>query len=425
MNVVGSRSPNEAKLNVTLASDVKGWNKTVNEQLVIELAKNPRLKVSGFVPRHTEEQRKHARSLNIELVDAEDLSGYSPTELLGHPPECLSIDILLIHSHGPGLGRQAQVIKKDKKCKWAQVVHMISEEVNKFLENPDEYDDEHKLQITLCEKADVIVAIGPKVADAYKRALRYSGKNERVFQLTPGVFEELIGIRQVYEDDNVDKFVVLISGSSYYFRVKGCDIASKAVKLLNKPSYHLLVVLRPCEKVHVAEIYRALRREGIDSRQLAVRVSENHADWRRWLCEVNLVIKPSRTEGFGLSGLLAISADVPVLVSSYTGLGKVLEKLPSGPIHVVKSDDPQIWADKIKEVREKGLHTGHLQAEELKNEYMKQFSWKEQCDQLVETFFEMVQQNRGKFLNYILAKSCQQLTVIHLHCQQGSNLILE
>ena len=407
MNVVGSRSPNKAKLNVTLASDVQNWNNTVNEQLVIELAKNHRLKVSGFVPQHTVKQRRHASTLNIELVDAEDFCGFPAIELLSHPPDSLDIDILLIHSHGPGLGRQAQAIKKHKKCKWAQVVHMISEEVNKFLKNPNEYDDEHKLQITLCEKADIIVAIGPMVADAYKRALRYSGKNELVFELTPGVFEELIGIRQVCEDNNVDKFDVLISGSSYFFEVKGCDIAAKAIKLLNKPSYHLRVVLRPCEtEQNVSEIKQALLREGIDSRQLTVgRVSENHADWHRWLCAVDLVIKPSRTEGFGMSGLLAISAGVPVLVSSYTGLGKVLEKLPSGASHVVESDDPQIWADKIKEVREKGLHTRHLQAEELRNEYVKQFSWKEQCDQLVETFFKMVQHNEGKVL--LSDNSCQ------------------
>ena len=399
MNVTGSKSPNEAKLNVTLASDVNGWNNTVNEQLVIELANDPRLRVTGFVPQNTQEQREHAAKLNIELVDAEDLSGYSPTELLGHPPDSLIIDILLVHSCGPGLGRQAQVIRKIKKCKWAQVVHTISEELHKFLENPEEYKDEHKLQITLCEKADIIVAVGPKVAQAYARALRCSRKHENVFEFTPGVIEELNGIRHVYEDANVeDEFHVLCSGSSYFYKVKGCDIAARAIKLLNTPSYHLLVVLRPCEAKHVAEVTQDLLREGIDPRQVSVRVSEGHEDWRRWLCEVDLVIKPSRTEGFGMSGLLAVSADLPVLVSGYSGLGVVLKKLPSGASHVVESDDPQVWADKIKEVRAKDLNTRQLQAEELRNEYAREFRWKDQCDKLVERFFVMTQQNYGKQL---------------------------
>ena len=399
MNVTGSELQYKKKLNVTLASDIDGWNKIVNEQLVIELAKDPRLKVSGFVPCHTLQQREHARSLNIELVDAENFSGFTQTELLAHPPDSLQIDILLIHSYGPGMGKQAQVIKKHKKCKWAQVVHTISEELHNFLDNPDHC--EHKLQIELCEKADVIIVIGPKVAEAYKCALRCSGQHKNVFELTPGIMEQLIDVRQVY-DDSVDKFQVLFSGSSKYFKVKGVDIAAQAIKLLNTPSYHLVVVLRPCESEKVAEINQALLNEGIDARQLSVRISESHEDWHRWLCEVDLLIKPSRTEGFGMSGLLAISANLPVLVSGYSGLGVILKKMSSGVNHVVESDDPQVWADKIKEVRAKDPQTRRLEAEKLRNEYMSQFRWKEQCDKLVETFFEIVQQDDGMYFVFCL-----------------------
>ena len=355
------------------------------------------------MPCHSKEQRNHASSLNIELVDVDqDLSGYPPTELLYYPPDHLKIDILLIHSYGPGLGRQAQVIKKLKKCKWAQVVHTISDELYQFLEDPQDCRDDHKLQVTLCEKADIIIAIGPKVAEAYRRYLRLTRRYENVIELTPGVMEELNGVRQVY--DEADKFHVLVSGSSYYFKVKGCDIAAQAIKLLNASSYQLMVVLRPSEsETDVADVQQALLKEGIDSRQLTVRVGKNHADWRQWLCEADLVIKPSRTEGFGMSGLLAISANVPVLVSSFSGLGIILKKLSSGASQVVESDDPQVWADKIKEIRSLNPQSRHSQAEELREEYTNHFSWKKQCDDLVDTFFEMAQQCHGKpyFLNKI------------------------
>ena len=36
-----------------------------------------------------------------------------------------------------------------------------------------------------------------------------------------------------------------------------------------------------------------------------------------------------------------------------------------------------------------------MEAEELRNEYRMQFSWKEQCDKLVEKFSGMVQQVDG------------------------------
>ena len=399
MTVTDSQSPYKVKLplNVTLASDVDDWNKIVNEQLVVELAKDPRLRVSGFVPHNTQEQRELARNLNIELVDAKDFPGYPQIELLAHPPDSLQIDILLIHSYGPGLGPQAQLIKKYKKCKWAQVVHKVSKELHEFLEQTDESEHEH--QIELYEKADVIIAIGPKVAEAYKRALRRSGQHGSVFESTPGVIEQLIAVRLPYDD--LDRFLVLFSGSSKYFKAKGGDIAAQAIKLLNNtPSsylYHLIVVLKSCEWAKIAEVTQELFDEGFDPHQLSVRISGNHEDWRRWLSEVDMVIKPSRTEGFGMSGLLAISAGVPVLVSGNSGLGVILKEMPSGRKHVVGSDDPQVWADKIKEVREKDSQILRLEAEELRNEYMSHVRWKEQCDKLVETFFEMVQQD-GMYL---------------------------
>lgn len=385
----GSKSAAGKKLNVTVVSDVSNWNNSVNQQLLVELAKDPRLKVTGFVPGHTEEQSKYARNLNIELVDADDLHGFSETELLSYPPDSLQIDILLIHSYGPGLGKHAQVIRKNKKCKWAQVVHMVSEELQTFSENAENCKHDHKMKIALCEKADVIIAIGPKVADAYRRALRVSRNDEKVIELTPGVIEELSGIRQVYEDNG--KFCVLVSGSSHFFKVKGCDIAASAIKLLDM-SYHLIVVVRSGESSEKeAEIKQALLNQGIDERQLTVRVCESHLDWRRWLCEVDLVIKPSRTEGYGMSGLLAISANLPVLVSAYCGLGVVLKHLPTGANCVVESDDAQVWADKIKEIRENSPRNRRLQAERVKEEYTNNFNWGEQCEELVKNFFTMTQ----------------------------------
>lgn len=381
--VKGVKSRDETKLNITLASDDEGWDRTVNGQLVIELCRNNKLNVTGFVPKNTQQQREHAKSLNIELVDAKDHTAFSSSELLSFPPDSLEIDILLIHAHGQDLGRQAQIIKEAKKCKWVQVVHTISHWEEICEEQP-------KLQ-TLCEKADFIITVGPKVADTCKRALRSSGKH--VFDLTPGVFEQLSGVRNFYGD--LKTFHVLLSGSSKDFNVKGCDIAAKAIKLLNTPSasYHLTVNVKPCDNAE--EVRKALLSEGIDSRQLTVRVSDSHKDWCKMLCEADLAIKPSRNEGFGISGLLAISADLPVLVSEYSGLGIVLRNIPLGNSSVVASDDPKVWADRIKQVRAKTSEIRHAEAVKLREAYMQQFSWKDQCDKLVEELFRIVPQKCG------------------------------
>lgn len=365
----------------------------MNGQLLLELASNSRVKVSGLVPKSTEKQRTHAERLGIELVDAKDLPGYSPSELLAYPPDSLDIDILIIHSYGRDLGRQAQVIKETKKCKWVHVLHTVSEELVKYLENATEHESEHETQIALCQQADIVITIGPKVADTYRSALRFDGKDKDVTDLTPGIFHNFIGVRPTREQ--TETFQVLISGSLKYFKVKGCDIAAKAIKLLNTPSnmYQLVLAVKPSQ--NVSEITQALLSEGIDSNQLTVRVPESAEGWISLLGEVDLAIKPSRMEGFGMSGLRAISADLPVLISGNSGLGMALKMLPSGGKHVVDSDNPQVWADKITEVRGKGSQTCRLQAEELRNEYMKQFNWKEQCDKLVTKMNAMIPAKHG------------------------------
>ena len=398
----GSLVQDPTKLNVTLATDAEGWDKSVNEQFLLELAQNPQVRVTGFVPKHTPKQKDHARKLNIELVDAKDITGYSAVELLAYPPDSLDIDILIIHSYGRDLGRQAQIIKDTKKCQWVNVVHTVSEDLEKFLDkksaDPAANDEitEHELQTILCEKSDLVIAIGPKVTEAYRSALLFSGKDESVITLNPGIFEEfLVERRKIKGSGKI--FRVLLSASSKYFLVKGCDIATKAINLLQDSSYRLIFVRQP--KDNEDELKKKFLGLEINQHQLTFKESSRSIYfWKRLLCEVDLVIKPSRTEGFGISGLRAISADLPVLVSGNCGLGMVLMKLPSGAQHVINSDDPQAWADAIKNVRAKAMQVRREESEQLRKDYMQQFNWKMQCDEIVKKMFSMNPHKSGEFV---------------------------
>ena len=398
----GSLVQDPTKLNVTLATDAEGWDKSVNEQFLLELAQNPQVRVTGFVPKHTPKQKDHARKLNIELVDAKDITGYSAVELLAYPPDSLDIDILIIHSYGRDLGRQAQIIKDTKKCQWVNVVHTVSEDLEKFLDeksaDPAANDQitEHELQTILCEKSDLVIAIGPKVTEAYRSALLFSGKDDSVITLNPGIFEEfLVERRKIKGSGKI--FRVLLSASSKYFLVKGCDIATKAINLLQDSSYRLIFVRQP--KDNEDELKKKFLGLEINQHQLTFKESSRSIDfWKRLLCEVDLVIKPSRTEGFGISGLRAISADLPVLVSGNCGLGMVLMKLPSGAQHVINSEDPQAWADAIKNVRAKAMQVRREESEQLRKDYMQQFNWKMQCDEIVKKMFSMNPHKSGEFV---------------------------
>ena len=91
-----------------------------------------------------------------------------------------------------------------------------------------------------------------------------------------------------------------------------------------------------------------------------------------------------------MSGLRAISANVPVLISGNTGLGMTLKTVKYGPDFVVDSEDPQAWADKIREFRDMEPKALRSKVGQLKKEYMMKYKWKEQCEKLVDRFFEMV-----------------------------------
>ena len=378
------------KLNVTLVTNNEGWKITVTDQLLTGLASNPLVRLSGLVGKKTQELMDWAEKLNMKLFTPKPWIGYSDKDLLAFPPEDLDIDVMIIYSYGTDLGRQAQVIQEAKKCKWAHVVHTISEELAKYSKK-ELHDSEHDVQIQLCECADIIIAIGPKVAEAYRSFLASNDKD--VFNLTPGIAHDLIDVRPVVDCGEI--FRIMVSASYYekYFEAKGLDIAAQAIHMLQDPSYHILFLVTPQEDTKVLE--RDLKVH-LNRRQFTVRpLKRNPKEWKKLLFQVQLAILPSRAEGFGTTILSAFSADVPVLIGGNTGLGMAVKKLPSGEEYIIDSDKPQVWADKIKEVREKGVGKCSDDAKQLRKQYMAKYSTQEQCHALVKKMLEMFPDKQG------------------------------
>jgi len=72
-----------------------------------------------------------------------------------------------------------------------------------------------------------------------------------------------------------------------------------------------------------------------------------------------------------------------------------LTKLGSGAKYIIDSDAPQVWADKIKEVREKGVGTCTDDAKQLRKEYMAKYSTQKQCHSLVKKMRELFADKQG------------------------------
>ena len=234
--------------------------------------------------------------------------------------------------HGGKLGKQAQFITKSHKCKWVQVLHTAPEELGMYKNYSkaiSKGEEKSRIEIELCELADVVAAVGPKLTEAYSSYLRFCKKHQDIIELTPGTFSEFSDIAQATKEH--DKFKVLIfgCGDPEDFIVKGYDIAAKAIVELKDSSYHLVFVGAPDGKPE--EVVENLLQSGISRNQLFVRrFIQRKERLKKLFCEVDLVIMPSRTEGFGLTALEALSAGLPILVSGNSGFGNTLHTLPLG-----------------------------------------------------------------------------------------------
>ena len=353
---------------------------TISRKLAIQLAKHPNVEVSVFLPKCSEEDKRNAASHKIQLVEADELPGYEPIFWLSSLPRNHDVDCVI--GHGVHLGKQIPLIKRNQDCRWIQVVHSVHEEVGMY-KNISEGQQLQQTEVELCKMADEVVAIGPKVAEAYKRFLCSAKEEKTILDLTPGVFSEFLSIAQATDERRTFCVLVIGSGDSCEdFNVKGFNMAAEAIAELKDASYQLKFLYSPREEGE--EIADKLLQHGISRNQLIVRsINDSRDVLANLFCEVDLAIMPSRTEGFGLCGLEALSAGLPVLISGNSGLGGALKKVLFGSHYVVDSEDPKDWAKKIRDVRQKRRKVRFSEAKYLREHYAKAYDWERPCTVLV------------------------------------------
>ena len=370
-------------LKVTLIGDEWGSSKgglsTLNRELAKNLARQPGVEVTILLPHYSEGEKQEANDYKVSLATPEPMNGFDSIRGLSFPKEDHDIDVVI--GHGQKLGAPAQVIAKQRKCKRVHVVHTASEELAMFKEGETAIQkggEKRRTEVDLCEEADIVVAIGPKLKEDISAKLRHR-KDKWVIGITPGIFQEFAKVEQASEEGERFRILVFGRGDSEDFELKGYDIAATAVASLKDESYLLLFVGAPKGKEE--EVKNKLLKCGIPRTQLIVRgFVESREEVKQLLCEVDLAIMPSRTEGFGLTALEALSAGLPILVSNNSGFGKVQFESSC----VVCSDDPEKWAEAIRHVRETPRKLRLKKALSLRKSYDKKYKWGRQCENLVD-----------------------------------------
>ena len=370
-------------LKITLIGDEWGSSKgglsTLNRELAKNLARQPGVEVTILLPHYSEGEKQEANDYKVSLATPEPMNGFDSIRGLSFPKEDHDIDVVI--GHGQKLGAPAQVIAKQRKCKRVHVVHTASEELAMFKEGETAIPkggEKRRAEVGLCEKADIVVAIGPKLKEDISAKLRHR-KDKWVIGITPGIFQEFAKVEQASEEGERFRILVFGRGDSEDFELKGYDIAATAVASLKDESFLLLFVGAPKGKEE--EVKKELLKCKISRAQLIVRgFIESREEVKKLFCEVDLAIMPSRTEGFGLTALEALSAGLPILVSKNSGFGKVQFE----PSCVVCSDDPEKWAEAIRHVRETPRKLRLEKALSLRKSYDKKYKWRRQCENLVD-----------------------------------------
>ena len=375
----------------------KGGLSTFNRELAVNLANisNGRIKVHCYVSESSEAERQDASSKGVNLITAKRSPGSSdPLDWLKTPPsDRLNPDVVV--SHGRKFGSAAYFIQMISNCRWIHFVHVNCEALGKHklecsvtADAIADNEEKNRQELELCRASELVVAVGSLLQRKYQRRL----PDIKVEVITPGIFEEYINPaatqseRELSEEDL--SIFMFGRGSFEDFSLKGYDIVGKAVASLER-KFELTFVGAAQDEQRKIETW-FLEETKISRNQLTIRGLCSYEQIKTMLREADLVVMPSRTEGFGLVALEAISAGVPVLVSSETGIAKALQDLENGMSVVVKTDVSDEWANRIFRLSEQTRRNRHITALRLREQYKLKYSWEKECKKFEKMILELV-----------------------------------
>ena len=386
-----SNNSSKEDLKVTILADewnsLKGGLSTFNRELAIHLASRSETQVTVLVPHGAcgEEEKVAAAKECVTIIEAKKLIACASLVELFFPPKDLGIDVVI--GHGVKLGQQAQIIRESHDCKWVQVVHTAPDELGMYKDYPKaiaQSEEKNQREVSLCRIADLVMAVGPKLKGFYSNRLRSFDEDQKVVEFTPGIMRDLTDVELSPNENDVFQVLMFGRGDDEDFELKGYDIASEAFASheLKDDSYHLTFVGAAPGKQD--ESAAKIRQHGISKNQLTVKeYIKDRNRLKELLLRMDLVIMPSRTEGFGLTALEALSAGLPVLAGYNSGFAKALQNVEFGELCVVNSDDPKDWSKAIKKVRQKERKKRLEEMQRLRESYRQKYNWEEQSKILV------------------------------------------
>ena len=179
--------------------------------------------------------------------------------------------------------------------------------------------------------------------------------------------------------------------------LKGYDIVAKAIGSCKNEKMFELTFVGSSSGEHRKIEQWFLEYTGISRNQLTIRgfCNEHEELTEMMFLEPDLVAIPSRTEGFGLVALEAISAGIPVLVAGETGIAEALLEVEGGKSVIVESDNPDEWARRIQLLSRQSPEQRENNAKLLRENYNKTYPWSNECERFIRMIQGLVESLNG------------------------------
>lgn len=235
------------------------------------------------------------------------------SDLTGLPT---GIDAVIGHSRFSGPAARDIRDGVYPQARLVHIVHMVTDSLGRVQGKPERAEANHGLEADLVSTTDVAVGVGPALAEEAARLASMTGTSPVVHQMIPGI--EFFDQIRPPADRQTKRMLVFGRADD---PVKGAMQAAKMVKKLNAQGIDVDLIVRGVPEGKLRDQLRLLQRAAgrdVDVRPYTLDREEILADMR----DANVVLMPSRAEGFGLVATEAAGAGVPIVVPSTSGAGR-------------------------------------------------------------------------------------------------------
>ncbi|NTC82454.1 glycosyltransferase [Agrobacterium tumefaciens] len=360
----------ERKTILAVASEwmsLHGGISTLNRELCRALAALGHT-VICLVPDATEAEINDATGVKVNLVACPESVGIAGIDRL---LLCQAADIgglpELVLGHDHITGRFAKALATRFHAKYVHFLHTIPQE-NEGLKSPradrprNVLGGETKLQnqLDLAGAANLVVAIGPRIQKSF---LAEAIDPPPVCVLVPGLNPDLLTLNP--DPAKLHLNMCIMSARMEDAVAKGGMLACNVIKIVGNGrewTVHGLPVLimRGFSEDANAEFARIGELSDYAQFVQPRSFTTDPLKLTNGYLKAALILMPSVAEGFGLTGLEAIAAGVPVVISSSSGLADYLRGAVTNdglsrelvesciaPVHLSEEETRNAWAEKV------------------------------------------------------------------------------